>query len=83
MKNNCFIKIIDAKLNSFANSIRKDIKNYKPYCKRLEFWCLIGGKKLKIKNIKIVTSKEIKRILKQRNESNLIKEINIMEKSCY
>ena len=82
-KNGSFDKIIDAKLNSFANSIRADIKKYKPYCKKLEFWCLIGAKKLWTKDIKIINSNKIKRILKHKNELNLIKEVEIMEKICY
>ncbi len=83
IKNNSFDKIIDAKLNSFANSIRKDIKNYRPYCKKLEFWCLIGRKKLETNNAKIVNSQRIKKILKQRSKFNLIKEVEFMERLCY
>ena len=64
------------------NSIRKDIKNYKPYCDKLEFWCLIGRKKFNQDNIKIVNSSEIKRILKKRNEFSLMKKVEIMEKLC-
>jgi len=82
LRNNSFHKIIDAKLNSFANSIRKDIRNYQPYCNKLEFWCLIGRRKFNQDNIKIVNSMEIKRILKRRNEFNLIKKVEIMEKLC-
>ncbi len=83
MKNNFFEKIIDAKLNSFAHSIRKDIKNYGSYCNKLEFWCLIGRKKFSIDNVEIINSQKIKRILKQRNEFDLIKKVEAMERLCY
>ncbi len=83
LKNNSNHKIIDAKINSFANSIKKDIKNYQPYCNKLEFWCLIGRKKLNQDNIKIVNSLEIKRILKKRNRFSLMKKVEIMEKLCF
>jgi hypothetical protein len=82
VKNNFFDKIIDAKLNSFTNSINKNIEKYGPYCKKLEFWCLLGRKKLETNNVKIINSQEIKRILKQRNEFNLIKEVEAMERLC-
>ncbi|MCQ9207363.1 MAG: hypothetical protein NG740_05770 [Omnitrophica bacterium] len=60
LKDGAFEKIIDAKLNSFASSIKKDIKNYKSYCKRLEFWCLLGHKKLNLKNVKVVRLNQLK-----------------------
>ena len=82
IKNNYFDKIIDAKLNSFANSIKKDIKKYGPYCKKLEFWCLNGGRKLETNNAKIINSQKIKGILNQRSEFNLVKQVEVMERLC-
>ena len=82
LKNKDIYKIIEVKLNSFANSINRNIKNYKTYCRKLEFWCLIGNKHLNLQNIKIVNSLKIKRILKQKNELDLLKKVKFMEKLC-
>ncbi len=79
-KKELFDKIIDAKLNSFANSINKDIINYMPYCKKLEFWCLIGNKNLNRKNIKIMGFTQIKQLLEKNKEKELIKELKAMIK---
>ncbi|MAG08317.1 hypothetical protein CMO89_02500 [Candidatus Woesearchaeota archaeon] len=35
-------KIIEIKINCSENSVKKDIKKYLPYCKRLEIWYLFG-----------------------------------------
>ncbi len=48
------ILIIDAKLSTFTEGIKKDIRNYLGYCDQLEFWCLFG-KRTK----KIIDNKEI------------------------
>ena len=79
-ENTPFNKIVDAKLNAFANSINKDIKNYKDYCKKLEFWCLLGNKNLNIKNVEIKSFDKIKRLLKKKNKLSLIKDLEKMIK---
>ena len=35
-------KIIEIKTNCSDNSVKKDIKKYLPYCKKLEIWYLFG-----------------------------------------
>lgn len=79
LRNGIFEKIIDAKLNSFASSIKRDIENYKPYCKKLEFWCLLGNKKLNIKNVKVISLNRIKQFLKKRKEKSLANELEKIE----
>ena len=34
--------IIDAKLSTHTEGIKKDMKNYIDFCEKLEFWCLFG-----------------------------------------
>lgn len=70
-----FETIIDAKLNSFANSIPLGIKKYKTSCRKLEFWCLLGSKKLNRKTIRIRGYNEIRSLLRNKNEEDLIKEL--------
>ncbi|MGB2706469.1 MAG: helix-turn-helix transcriptional regulator [Candidatus Omnitrophota bacterium] len=79
LRDGTFEKIIDVKLNSFASSIKRDIENYKPYCKQLEFWCLLGNKKINIKNVRVVQFNQIKQLLKKRKEKKLVNALKKME----
>ncbi|MFH1396036.1 MAG: hypothetical protein ABIG93_01435 [archaeon] len=73
LKDNSLIidKIIDAKLNAFCKSIDQDIKNYKPHCNKLEFWCMFKHRNLETKNTKILNQHQIKRLLKRKNQTDL------------
>ncbi|MCK4634768.1 MAG: hypothetical protein KAT37_02755 [Candidatus Aenigmarchaeota archaeon] len=65
-------KIIDAKLSIFCRSIDEDIKNYLPYCKKLEFWCLKGNKKSQKCNVKYINIDDIKNLIIKSGKSELI-----------
>ncbi|MFH1682305.1 MAG: hypothetical protein ABIA37_00765 [Candidatus Woesearchaeota archaeon] len=80
LKNNSKIdKIIDAKLNAFCRSIQTDAERYKQHCNKLEFWCMFKYRKLESKNTKILNRHHIRRMLKKKNQLNLIEELNRLE----
>jgi hypothetical protein len=80
LKGKQYIKIIDAKLNSNAYSMYKDIRNYKEHCDELEFWCAYGTKCLKTTKAKIRTINEITQLLVDNNEFKLLNELKEFQK---
>lgn len=77
-----FYLIVDAKLNHYSYSIKKDTINYKPFCEKLQFWCLSGSRKVKEKNVEILSSDKIISLLNDKKLLELEKEVKNFVK-CY
>ena len=77
------ILIIDAKLSTYTEGIRRSKKNYLEYCYKLEFWCLFGEKKSLVHNGKIVNFLSPGDILSKIKDKQLIEQLRNELKDVY
>lgn len=82
-KNGKIFKIIDAKMNVSCLSINEDIKNYKPFCDTLEFWCLVGKRRNISQSIKFLSPNDIKSLLAKNEMYQLKKKLSLLESAWY
>lgn len=71
--------IFDAKWHSYTKSINEDIKNYTPYCDKLEFWCLFGKINVNNPKVNIVSAKELINKLNKIGRTDLINKIELIK----
>lgn len=83
IKNGKVFKIIDAKMNVSCTGINDDIKNYRPFCNTLEFWCLVGERVSASPNIRFITANDIKELLVKKRMHNSIKRLSSLEGVWY
>lgn len=72
--------IIEAKLNISNDYVLKDINNYSPFSKKIEFWYLYGKPLIFNKKIRYIGPNEIEKRLKSKNKRNLIKELSMLKR---
>jgi|GEM_PF-3406171 len=72
--------VIEAKLNISQDYILKDIKNYSPFSKQIEFCYLYGKPSILNKKVKFIGPNEIEKKLKAKNQYNLLRELSMLKR---